>query len=109
MRSARGYTDAQAGDGTGPALVTVSHARGTRPLVHHVRHSPTGFSWGYGDSGPADLARSILADYLGYVPEPGLYQRFKFSVVAHWPIGARWTLDGGAIAAWLAADAAQQP
>lgn len=30
-----------------------------------VRHSPTGFSWGYGGSGPADLARSLLIAALG--------------------------------------------
>jgi hypothetical protein len=35
------------------------------PLHHFVRHSPTGFGWGYGGSGPADLARSLLIDALG--------------------------------------------
>jgi hypothetical protein len=34
-------------------------------LPHLVKHSPDGFSWGYGGSGPADLARSLLADHLG--------------------------------------------
>lgn len=47
------------------------------PLKHEMRHSPTGFEWGYGGSGPADTARSILADHLGYVPTPAVYQRFK--------------------------------
>ena len=36
-----------------------------RPLPHHVRHSPTGFSWGYSGSGPADLARCLLLHALG--------------------------------------------
>lgn len=36
-----------------------------RPLRHHVKHSPTGLEWGYGGSGPADLARSLLIDALG--------------------------------------------
>jgi hypothetical protein len=35
------------------------------PLPHHVRHSPTGFAWGYGGSGPAELARCILIHALG--------------------------------------------
>lgn len=35
-----------------------------RPLHHEVFHSPTGFEMGYGGSGPADLALSILADLL---------------------------------------------
>lgn len=37
-------------------------------LPHCVMHSPTGFETGYGGSGPADLALSILADYLGVSP-----------------------------------------
>ena len=35
------------------------------PLPHHFKHSHTGFSWGYGGSGPADLARSVLIAVLG--------------------------------------------
>jgi hypothetical protein len=35
-------------------------------LLHHVtKHSPTGFSWGFEGSGPADLARSLLIAVLG--------------------------------------------
>jgi hypothetical protein len=34
-------------------------------LRHVVKHSPTGFSWGYDGSGPSDLARCILIDVLG--------------------------------------------
>lgn len=30
------------------------------PLAHHVKHSPDGFSWGYGGSGPSELARCLL-------------------------------------------------
>lgn len=51
----------------GGALVTVEDGVG-RPLGvlrHVVRHSPSGLSWGYGGSGPADLARSLLLDALG--------------------------------------------
>ena len=39
------------------------------PLHHVIYHSPTGFAWGYGGSGPADLAMSILADHLGEHPK----------------------------------------
>ena len=35
------------------------------PLHHAVLHSPTGFAWGYGGSGPAELARCILLAVLG--------------------------------------------
>lgn len=56
------------------------------PLRHHVRHSPDGMNWGYGGSGPSDLARSILIDYLGMhdTPDelPVNYQDFKNEFVA---------------------------
>jgi hypothetical protein len=53
-----------------------------RPLRHVVRHSPTGMEWGYGGSGPADLALSILADALGSVEKADpFYQAFKWQVV----------------------------
>ncbi len=37
-------------------------------LKHVVLHSPTGLETGYGGSGPADLAASILANYLNASP-----------------------------------------
>lgn len=46
-------------------------------------HSPDGFNWGYGGSGPAQLALAILLE-LG-VPEQRaveLHQSFKFEVIA---------------------------
>jgi len=39
-----------------------------KPLRHVVHHSPDGFNWGYGGSGPADLALSILAHHFGETP-----------------------------------------
>jgi hypothetical protein len=39
-----------------------------RPLrlyLEEVNHSPTGFEWGYGGSGPSQLAFAILADFTG--------------------------------------------
>lgn len=35
-------------------------------LRHVVRHSPAGLNWGYGGSGAADCARSLLIDALGH-------------------------------------------
>jgi len=70
-------------------------------LPHLVRHSPDGFNWGYLGSGPADLARSILADCLGTDPDPSLYQAFKERFIA--PLGqhASWCIDKAAIDKWL--------
>ena len=48
-------------------LVVVADSAGAElgPLTHFFRHSPTGFGWGYGGSGPAELARCILLAVLG--------------------------------------------
>jgi hypothetical protein len=52
-----------------------------------VKHSPDGFEWGYGGSGPADLALSILAAYIGReaAEKDGLYQEFKWEFIAPMP------------------------
>lgn len=70
-----------------------------RPLEHHVLHSPTGFSWGYYGSGPAELARCILWDFLGREPHPALYQKFKEDYIADF--AADWILSSEAIESWL--------
>lgn len=49
----------------GGRLVTVIRDGVESPLRHVVRHSPTGYTWGYAGSGPADLALSLLVDALG--------------------------------------------
>jgi len=54
------------------------------PLKHLVKHSPDGFEFGYEGSGPSDLARSIVGDYLDDPnPDPRLYQAFLRAVLAH--------------------------
>lgn len=55
------------------------------PLQHIVEHSPSGFEWGYIGSGPADLAISILTDYLGDKEKALEYKGLFKSVVARLP------------------------
>ena len=51
-----------------------------------VEHSPTGFNWGYGGSGPAQLAIAILADLTGDdLYSKARYMSFKWDVVAKLP------------------------
>jgi hypothetical protein len=75
-------------------------------LPHVERHSPDGFNWGYGGSGPADLALSILAYATGegeaMRDRPGLYQDFKWQVVALLPMNNGWALPSALIDGWLA-------
>jgi len=47
-----------------------------------VRHSPTGFEWGYGGSGPADFALNILLRFVSFEIANALYQQFKFDIIA---------------------------
>jgi uncharacterized protein DUF6166 len=71
------------------------------PRLDLRNHSPTGFEWGYGGSGPAQLALAILADHLGADEEAtDLYQRFKFRVIAGLD-GATWQLSSADIEAFL--------
>lgn len=48
-------------------------------------HSPTGFAWGYGGSGPAQLALALLMQ-AGVDDDTAvrLHQRFKSEFVATW-------------------------
>ena len=53
------------------------------PMRLDIRnHSPTGLEWGYGGSGPAQLALSILADAIGDHEAQRLYQDFKWKFIA---------------------------
>lgn len=69
------------------------------PRLDLYNHSPTGFSWGFGGSGPAQLALAILADYLGDGAALKLYQSFKWQVVTQ--MKEEWALDAGFIESWL--------
>jgi len=109
----------------------VKHVNGGNPtmpppyrLPHANLHSPTGFECGYGGSGPADLAASILADFLGvksrtvaaaYHGKPRrrpplalkvllLHEHFKADVIAGLLIGpgGSFEIAGDEIAKWLA-------
>ncbi len=84
----------------------------SRPLRHVAYHSPSGLNWGYGGSGPADLALSILAHYFNERPQPqskrflyGEYQcwqyhqRFKWDFVSAWK--DNWTISTDEITTWL--------
>jgi hypothetical protein len=50
-----------------------------------IRHSPTGMEWGYGGSGPADLALNILMLFSDENTANSLYQTYKWEVIANIP------------------------
>lgn len=64
-------------------------------------HSPDGFQWGYGGSGPAQLALAILLDVTGDEEQSiRLHQQFKWDKIA--PLGDSFILTIDEIDAWLA-------
>lgn len=50
-----------------------------------TRHSPDGFEWGYGGSGPADLALNILLMFVEESVANLHYQDFKWAFIASLP------------------------
>ena len=46
-------------------------------------HSPDGFNWGYGGSGPAQLALAVLLELYGKEKALGNYQSFKWKIIAN--------------------------
>lgn len=71
-------------------------------LPHLVKHSPTGFEYGYGGSGPSDLARSIIGDFLhDRNPDPEVYHHFKWDFVSLWREDAEHEITDDMIDKWM--------
>jgi Family of unknown function (DUF6166) len=90
--------------------VVVNDHRQQRPLPFvskwaAERPDPAGtdptFEWGYGGTGPSDLAASILADHLGRPVGHPLVQRFKDDVVVGLPRDG-FVLEADVVASWCA-------
>src|SRR5436190_8390798 len=81
----------------GYAVDVTVNGRPLNPRLDLWNHSPTGFEWGYGGSGPAQLALALLADHLNDDHEAvRLHQEFKRAVIAG--LNRReWTLTSDAI------------
>jgi hypothetical protein len=83
-------------DKNGNCVVRVLEDGDSRALKKRLdlfNHSPTGFSWGYGGSGPAQLALALIADALGDDDiAVRLHQKFKFKVVGNLPRDTPWRL-----------------
>jgi len=76
-----------------------------------ANHSSSGFEWGYGGSGPAQLALALLLDYTDD-EEFALthYTRFKNEVVSQLECAGpneRWRLTGSRIEAVVRAEASE--
>jgi hypothetical protein len=75
-----------AGRRQGYAVIVSVDGRPLNPRLDLWNHSPTGFEWGYGGSGPAQLALAILAHHLGDDELAfNFHHRFKWMVIAELP------------------------
>jgi hypothetical protein len=74
------------------------------PLRLDLRnHSPTGFAWGYGGSGPAQLALAILSHHCRGDEERAIrqYQNFKWRVIGRLAQEESWSMTSEDIEAHL--------
>ena len=77
---------------TEEGVVVTVDGQPLNPRLDLWNHSPTGFEWGYGGSGPAQLALAILADHLGNDEQAfNFHHRYKWAVIAELPKRS-WTL-----------------
>ncbi|HVR09254.1 MAG TPA: DUF6166 domain-containing protein, partial [Thermoanaerobaculia bacterium] len=70
------------------------------PRLDLRNHSPTGFEWGYGGSGPAQLALALAASRLPDRLARITYQRLKGKLVA--ALNDNWHLSADRLDALLA-------
>ena len=55
-------------------------------VEHNImQHSPDGFEWGFGGSGPAELALNILSQYLSLDDAQKYHQNFKWQFITPIP------------------------
>lgn len=95
------YKGKRTNKGVGSQIVL----RNGRPLSPRASlklypHSPDGFNWGYGGSGPAQLALALLYNA---THDKNLalhnYQAFKWGHVSRW--GDSWQITDQEILGWL--------
>jgi|GEM_PF-600461 len=65
-------------------------------------HSPDGFNWGYGGSGPAQLALALLLEETTVQEAQRMYQLFKWTVIAKLNADT-WAFTSQGVRAWIEA------
>ncbi len=86
----------------GPTVVGVREGDSSRTLVKHpdAHALPDEFEWGYEGVGPKVLAEAILADRLGFNPDPPVTERFAREVVTQ--LDSEFELAGVEVDEWIA-------
>lgn len=65
-----------------------------------MNHSPTGFAWNYGGSGPSQLALALLLEATDKDTAVKKYQNFKWEVIAKLP-AEDFVMPASVIYNWL--------
>jgi len=93
----------------GPQVAVYPPGAQSYALPHVVCHSTQGqLEWGYGGSGPADLALSVLVDAgLSRDEALSLHQAFKCDIIAKLPHDL-WSLTENEVNAWIKAHAVKE-
>lgn len=95
----------------GPKVMVARRDGSVKPLptlLNEIGHSPDGFEWGYGGSGPSQLAYAIVRLFLSTREARRHYQDFKNRFIIGAP-EAGFELDGAAVRAWLGAALQEVP
>lgn len=96
------YTGTRTQEGCTVTVCENGHARPLPPHLSLRRHSPSGFEWGEGGSGPAQLALAICFDLLrDRAAALDVYQALKRDVITRLAAD-RWTLTEADVLAVLA-------
>lgn len=79
--------------------------------LNEVNHSPSGFMWGYGGSGPAQTSYCILREFFMDLSDGDeeyavkfakkYYQQFKTDIISRIPMAEDFVLDSDTILDWL--------
>jgi hypothetical protein len=70
------------------------------PSLKFVNHSPSGFSWGYFGSGPAQLAFAILLEEIGEHVARRFYEAYKDDVIAKLKKD-KWRITSNDVIGWV--------
>lgn len=100
-------------DAGGYAIVTRTDHAGVRnldPRLDLENHSPTGLNWGYGGSGPAQLALALACDATGDVDRAlAVYKTLKWRLVSPLQQDKPWRMTQGDVLASIAELEAADP
>ena len=100
------YIGSTTAEGCEVKVKNIQHGRwrftALKPRLDVVNHSPAGFAWGYGGSGPAQLALALLLD-AGLRPRQteALHQQFKWDVIIHLNQDLGWEMTDRDVLLWV--------